>query len=199
MGWHVNNGPDQMATFHPAARFHDSLYRPDVIKLLLKTGSVARALEVADKARGKSTQQVEVADVLPPTVLATVTTPDPNKPQDVKVEAVAQASGKHPVTGLRLLLDGRRHGGDKGLRKVAPSSPGPVHETWQLTLPPGTQQVAVLAETAINKSLSEPLEIVRSRGLKAVSPSPEQAQTKAAALLRCWRSASRNTRTRTLS
>ena len=35
MGWHVNNGPDQLATVHPAARFRSSLYRPDVIKRLL--------------------------------------------------------------------------------------------------------------------------------------------------------------------
>src|SRR5262245_37205381 len=48
MGWHVNNGPDAMATFYPAAQFRKSLYRPDVIKLLLRTGGVERALEVAD-------------------------------------------------------------------------------------------------------------------------------------------------------
>jgi WD40 repeat protein len=44
MGWQVNNGVDKMATFHAAAQFRKSFYRPDVIKLLLKTGSVEKAL-----------------------------------------------------------------------------------------------------------------------------------------------------------
>ena len=52
VGWHVNNGADQMATFYPASQFRKSLYRPDVVKLLPTTGSTERALEVADRARG---------------------------------------------------------------------------------------------------------------------------------------------------
>lgn len=71
MGWQVNNGPDKMATFHPAAQFRKTLYRPDVIKLLLETGSVAKALERADKERGKATSLLQVTDVLPPLVVMT--------------------------------------------------------------------------------------------------------------------------------
>ena len=45
MGWQVSNGPEQVGNFVPASQFRKSLYRPDVIKLALKTGSVAPALE----------------------------------------------------------------------------------------------------------------------------------------------------------
>ena len=31
VGWHVNNGPDQTASFYPFDRFRKKLYRPDVI------------------------------------------------------------------------------------------------------------------------------------------------------------------------
>ena len=174
MGWQVNNGPDQLATFHPAARFHASLYRPDVIKLVLKTGSVARALEVADKERGQASQRVAVADVLPPTVLVTVTTPNPKKPQKVKVEAVAQATAKHPVIALQLFLDGRPFGGKKALKKVAKPGLGPVREAWQFTLPPGARKLAVQAESSVSKGFSEPVEIVAARGLKPVPGTPEK-------------------------
>ena len=71
MGWQVNNGLEQMATFYPAAQFRKSLYRPDVIKLLLQAGSLEKALEIADRARGKASQRVEVGDVLPPQVRIT--------------------------------------------------------------------------------------------------------------------------------
>ena len=42
MGWHVNNGPDQMATFYRASQFRKSLYRPDVVKLIPTTLSIER-------------------------------------------------------------------------------------------------------------------------------------------------------------
>ena len=68
MGWHVSNGPEQMASFYPASQFRKSLYRPDVIKLLLEAGSVEKVLELADRARGKASQHVDVGEVLPPQV-----------------------------------------------------------------------------------------------------------------------------------
>ena len=52
MGWQVNNGLEQMASFYPASQFRKSLYRPDVIRLLLRTGSAERALKLADQERG---------------------------------------------------------------------------------------------------------------------------------------------------
>ena len=45
MGWQVGNGPEQVGTFVAASQFRKSLFRPDVIKLALKTVSVAPALE----------------------------------------------------------------------------------------------------------------------------------------------------------
>lgn len=43
MGWHINQGPTQMAAYYPASQFHKSLYRPDVIRRLLAAGDVYRA------------------------------------------------------------------------------------------------------------------------------------------------------------
>ena len=60
MGWQVNNGLEQLGTFHPAAEFHKAFYRPDVIKRVLAEGSVAKALEAADKESGTTTQAVDV-------------------------------------------------------------------------------------------------------------------------------------------
>ena len=43
MGWHVPNGKEAMGSYYAASSFHKRFYRPDVIKLLLKTGSTERA------------------------------------------------------------------------------------------------------------------------------------------------------------
>src|SRR5262249_16601281 len=49
MGWQINNGPDKLATYHPAARFHASLFQPDVIRFLLPEGSLAKAVARASR------------------------------------------------------------------------------------------------------------------------------------------------------
>ena len=51
LGWHVGNGPDQLASYHPLARYRTERYRPDVIQRLLEEGSLQAALEAAEKAR----------------------------------------------------------------------------------------------------------------------------------------------------
>ena len=99
MGWHVDNGPDQAASFHPASRFRKQLYRPDVIKLVLEKGSVEEALEAASVAR----QDLE--QILPPraTLRATSRTGPGSRSR-----STAQAGSKgQPVTELHLLVDGR--------------------------------------------------------------------------------------------
>ncbi len=161
MGWHVNNGREQMASFYPAAQFRKTLYRPDVIKLLLKTGSVERALEVADQARSKRTEKAEVAQVLPPTV--TITAPDRSGVQlsrsELTVTATARNRVDHPVTALRLLLDGRPFEGLKGIKKVANPKLGEVRETWTVQLEPGRHRLKVLADSAVSQGASEEVEV----------------------------------------
>ncbi|MBI5195370.1 MAG: hypothetical protein HZA10_03510 [Nitrospirae bacterium] len=39
VGWHVNKGPENSADYYTARQFRKYLYRPDVIKNTLKSGS----------------------------------------------------------------------------------------------------------------------------------------------------------------
>ena len=50
MGWTVNNGLDQAASFHPASRFRKQMYRPDIISKVLELGGVEAALKAANAA-----------------------------------------------------------------------------------------------------------------------------------------------------
>jgi hypothetical protein len=165
LGWHVNNGPDKMATFWPAAFFHSSFYRPDVIKRLLATGNLDQALEQADKERTKPAPRFEPEQVTPPQVV--ITAPDQSgtkvKTPDLEVRAVARASGRQPVTTLRLLLDGRPYEGQKGIKQlvVEPAGPpqGEVREKWTVHLEPGKHRLAVQAESAVSKAVSDEVEV----------------------------------------
>jgi WD40 repeat protein len=58
IGWQVNRGRDQEAEFHVATRFHKQFYRPDVLRHVLETGDVPKALALADQETGKQSDPV---------------------------------------------------------------------------------------------------------------------------------------------
>ena len=146
MGWQVNNGLEQLGTFYPAAQFHKAFYRPDVIKRVLAEGSVAKALEAADKERGQTTRAVDVAKALPPEVV--LVTPPAGKQNQAEVEVKAQAHSKdRPVVTIHLLMDGRPCPGAE-VKSFPGAKPGARQEaTWKVTLPDGEHHLVALAET----------------------------------------------------
>ena len=158
MGWQVGNGPEQVGNFVAASQFRKSLYRPDVIKLALKTGSVASALE-----RLNEPLKV-VKEVLPPLVV--ITSPDHTgvRLDDpvLTVWATAVAQPGHPVIALRLLLDGRPHDGDQGRKEVPIDAAGgrQKHESWQVRLDPGRHRLAVVAESDVSNGQSDEIEVI---------------------------------------
>jgi WD40 repeat protein len=145
MGWTVNNGPNQLATFYPAQRFRKVLYRPDVIRLVLEKGSVAAALKEANARAGITVQKpAEVEELLPPRArlekLAEIPTKVGTK---VTVQVKAEAAVKsQPVKALRLLLDGRPFPEGRFTLEVKPGTR--PEATWQVEVPPGKHELKVL-------------------------------------------------------
>jgi WD40 repeat protein len=171
MGWLINNGPDRLASFHPAARFHDSLYQPEVIKLVFRERSLQKALEIANKQRPEALAEVNVVSVLPPEVTIVSPAAGPAiKAAKIDVKAKAKNSGAYPVTAMRLLVDGRPYQGDRGLRKFAGGKLGEVEAAWKVDLLPGKHQLAVLAESPVSKGLSPVVEITRAGTLSKERP-----------------------------
>jgi WD40 repeat protein len=186
MGWHLNRGPNQMAEYFSAARFHKSLYRPDIIRLVLEVGDVARSREVADRERAVESRTLHIKDVLPPKV--TITAPNDHRTEvndPITIEATAQPTADEPITSMRLVIDGRPWGAavpiDSGAGKNAGPAPsdeaatapsGQPSHAWTVDLPSGEHSVAVKAETAHSYGLSPPVEIVRRNDASA-APTPE--------------------------
>ncbi len=157
MGWQVNNGPARMATFHPAAQFRKTFYRPDVVKRLLDAGSVEKALGQADAARGQRSERTDVARALPPKVrlLAPAAGTVPAG-RPVEVSAAAEASGGHPITALRLLVDGRPYGEARGPSSLSGAG---ARASWGVDLPPGKYHLAVKAASAVSDAVSDEVEV----------------------------------------
>jgi WD40 repeat protein len=162
MGWQINHGPEAVASFHPAARFHKSLYQPEVIRLLLRAANLEQALAQAGKERQQPVAAVTVGQVLPPLVAITAPAgPGPVQVNEarVQVRAAARSVGQNPVTALRLLVDGRPYRGRAGVRPVARPQPGEVRASWAVELDPGPHWLAVQAESAVSRALSPAVEV----------------------------------------
>jgi WD40 repeat protein len=164
MGWHVNQGRDELGAFYPAARFRRSLYRPDIISRLLDAGNVPAALAAADREAQQATELTTVVEVLPPEVRITHPSEIPleiSQPQ-LLVRAVARARNNQPITAMRLLLDGRPYEGRKGIQIIPVDQQqrdGEFQREWTAELSPGRHSLAVLAETSVSKGLSDAIEV----------------------------------------
>ena len=153
MGWHINNGPERLGSFHPASQFRASLYRPDIIKSLLKNVDSNRAAADGPK--------LDVAKLLPPQVEITAPTSGHKASHnEVEVHATATSVGQHPVTDVRLLLDGRPYRGLNGVLRVANPQLGEVRRSWKIELDPGRHKLTVLASSAVSQGTSEEIDII---------------------------------------
>jgi hypothetical protein len=161
IGWQVNHGADQLGSYFPAGQFRASLYKPDLIKLVLPEGGTKPALARLDKGDKNA---VNVSEVLPP--VAIISSPGPGKLDKARLEVkgVARSVGAHPVTAMRLLVDGRPWEGDRGVKTFADPKPGEVRATWDVDLPSGQHNLAVQAESAVSKGLSETVEVTAPGG-----------------------------------
>ena len=65
IGWHVNRGWDEAATFFPADRFREQFNRPDIVKLVLKTLDEGRAIEAANSRPSTRRAEEDVRKILP--------------------------------------------------------------------------------------------------------------------------------------
>jgi WD40 repeat protein len=90
VGWQVDNGPDQAASFFPASRFRDYFYRPDVVSLVLKTLDESEAVQRAETATAQPEAPKAAAEQ------AAVAQPEAPKPEAAEQAAVAQPEAPKP-------------------------------------------------------------------------------------------------------
>lgn len=162
MGWHVNRGPDQAADFFPAARFRSVYDRPDVVEAVIDALDPDEAVAQADAVSGRQTQQVAVAEMLPPVVsILSPANGSQVSSSTVTVRYAVRSSSGEKVTGVRVLVDGRMIQRNRGISLDAKSegkgsSPplGEGEQTVEVPIPEHDVEIAVIAEN--RHAASEP-------------------------------------------
>ncbi len=149
IGWHLNNGPDRAADFFPTSRFRSTYYRPDVIDRVLKTLDDSRGLAAGQRRVRPEASRLRsrCGRKLPPVV--TITSPaDGAEVSGTPVKVSYSARSPEPLTGLKILVDGRPVSVE-GAGKSA-------KESGDLSVPIPTRdcEVSIIAENS--RAVSEP-------------------------------------------
>lgn len=144
MGWLVQESPDRLPVFHPAARFRKQMYRPDIIKLVLELGDVGKAIRRANAAAKRA--PADLKELLPPQVRFDVARPPGSARVTVTAHAEA-AVAEQKVIELQLILDGRPAPIRDDVVTFKPAVEKGARASWTFELPPGPHRLAVLARS----------------------------------------------------
>jgi|GEM_PF-2287553 len=155
VAWQVNAGANKVPLVHPAEQFRASMYQPALLKYIVPAGDLAMAMAMAQKYDKALVQTTSVADVVPPEVTLEGFGESEVKLDGDKVVVKATAtSAKHPITAMRLLVNGRPFKGSAGVQRFA-NAQNTAEASWEVPLPPGTHTFAVIADSAVSKGMSK--------------------------------------------
>ncbi|MBI3860565.1 MAG: PD40 domain-containing protein [Planctomycetia bacterium] len=167
MGWHVNQGPDQLGEFFPASRFHAMHYRPDVVRGLLESRSVRQALATANSRRDDRPTVVSPAPPPDVAISQPATALDQPVSSPLQITATARSRSDEPIAAMRVLVNGRPF---EARRVAAQSGELAAIERFALHLPPGRHQIVVRGETAGSYDLTAPLDVTIDGAAPLESP-----------------------------
>jgi WD40 repeat protein len=142
VGWQVNAEDLRLApSFFSADKFSKVLYRPDLIRSLLKDGTVSTSMQ---KLHETPTHVNEISPPVIKIVSAEHHRVDEHANQ-IRIAATAESKDDRPLVAMQLLLDGRPYGqgrryaaGDRSVRQR--------QETWFIETNPGQHLISVQAE-----------------------------------------------------
>jgi WD40 repeat protein len=146
IGWHINDGADKAANFHPAKNYADHFYRPDIVSEILK--SCETDLEILTR-KGE-----EIADIskLPP--LVKITSPENNfisstSQITISVDVTGQDGG---IDEVLLYLNGKLVETTQRGVKYLQQDYSSFTKTYNVTLSGGENRIKA---TAFNSSRTE--------------------------------------------
>ena len=164
IGWQVNDDDLRRSpSFFSADKFSKVLYRPDLIRSLLKDGSMKTAM------LRQHEMPTHVNEIYPPVVK--IVSAEQRRVDDrqnrIRIAARAESKDDRPLVAMQLLLDGRPYGDSRTY--AASDVPGRLRkETWFIELPPGQHLITVQAESE-RSSAADEIE-VNSAGEDEIKP-----------------------------
>lgn len=159
LGWHVNRGKDHSADFFPIAKFRSKYYRPDIIDRILDIGSEEETIQQTNNESGRKKDTGTITDHFPP-VIEIISPKSIYKTgnKSVFIQYTVRTPSGNPVSGIRVLIDGRPITGTKGMNLVAVEKESPARSI-RVDIPPRDCVISLIAQSKFNSSEPANLQI----------------------------------------
>lgn len=159
LGWHVNRHKENSADFFPLAKFRSKYYRPDIIDKILDTGSEEEAINITNNESGRKKENSKIADHFPPIVdIISPKSIFKTANRSVTIQYTVRTPSGNPVSGIRVLIDGRPITGAKGINLVAVEKESPPRSI-RVDIPPRDCVISLIAQSKYNASEPANLQI----------------------------------------
>lgn len=177
LGWHVNRGPTQSASFYPAPALGEDFRNDDVVARSLENhGDLEQAIAAHNQglanweAKSIYRRFEDLPQFAPPSIYYLTPGSDTTVASDrIEVSAKAFSPSNEPVTELSLLVNGRRVD-DRWWQTVGrprTSYGGRYAEiTATLPLPQTVNRLSVVAKNRLNAAAPETIEVRRKGGAR---------------------------------
>ena len=168
IGWQVNQKLGVPPLFFAANRFQERFHRPDVIRRLLRAGQITDALALDQMAIQPSIP--EVASILPPRIeLQAPHSTDLQPGSPLRIAGLYSSRTDEPVTAIQLHINGR----PAGLPRAVSPTREPASFDFQVSLPAGVNRIAVTAQTASSRGLSNEVQLAIQSSAQASPTRPK--------------------------
>jgi hypothetical protein len=159
LGWNVNRGRNHAPDFFPLTRFRSKYYRPDIIDKILDLGSEEEAISKLNEDTGRKNDYGKLTDHYPPVI--EITSPKSifkTSNKQITIQYRVRTPSGNPVTGIKVLIDGRPVIGTKGLSIVSTLQESPIR-TIKVDIPEKDCVISLIAQSKYNFSNPAHLEI----------------------------------------
>lgn len=161
VGYHINRGYKKEARFVGSDKYFETFYRPDIISLVLKTGSERKAIAYASRTRKVET--VEVSKSLPPVV--TLTSQNNIRTSSKSTKITFTVESKERVKEIIITQNGKRVT-KRGLKKKLSSNTN--QESYTIDLDDGQNYIEIKARNAFAMSDSVTIDAFKTSQKKNI-------------------------------
>ena len=159
LGWNVNRGKDHSPDFFPLTKFRSKYYRPDIIEKILEIGNEADTISKTNEDSGRKNETSKLKDHYPPVIeIISPKSVFKTSNKQVTIRYKVRTPSGNPVTGIRVLINGRPNSGTRGLSLVSTETESET-KSIKVDIPETDCMISLIAQSKYNSSNPANLEI----------------------------------------
>ena len=157
--FNVNRGKDHSPDFFPLTKFRSKYYRPDIIEKILEIGNEADTISKTNEDSGRKNETSKLKDHYPPVIeIISPKSVFKTSNKQVTIRYKVRTPSGNPVTGIRVLINGRPNSGTRGLSLVSTETESET-KTIKVEIPETDCTISLIAQSKYNSSNPANLEI----------------------------------------